>query len=161
MICVIFNYGNKCLSFIGRRHVMDLWRSKGGKDQGWMPWLTPAWRTELTTDVWEDVSTLSYYQRVHILLFIRAVDYDFQLFHGYISRSIYYFYQQVCTYSEHHELEVCGVWLTDGCICNAWLYWSEFDIQMSLASVFVFRNVFFLDVGFYISVSVHILLPFR
>lgn len=94
-------------------------------------------------------------------LFIRAVDYDFQLFHGYISRSIYYFYQQVCTYSEHHELEVCGVWLTDGCICNAWLYWSEFDIQMSLASVFVFRNVFFLDVGFYISVSIHILLPFR
>lgn len=44
------SHGNGCFSSIDDRHVMDLWRSKGGNGHLSTPWLTPTWRTEVTTD---------------------------------------------------------------------------------------------------------------
>lgn len=137
-----FNSGNKCLSFIGHRHVMDLWRSKGGKDQDLMPWLTPAWRTELTTDVWEDVSTLSDNCVFIFFSFHKGCGLCFLTF-SWIYQQIYLLLLPAIVYIQW-VLWAWSVWgLTDGCICSAWLYGSEFDIQMSFASVFAFRNVVF------------------
>lgn len=74
-------------------------------------------------------------------LFIRAVD-CFLTF-SWIYQQIYLLLLPANVYIQW-VLWAWSVWgLTDVCICNAWLHWSEFDIQMSFVSVFAFRNVLF------------------
>ncbi len=127
---------------------MDLWRSKGRKDQRSIPWITPAWTTELTTDVWEDVSTLS-----DTFVFI------FFSFHKGCGLSTFEFiYQQIyllllpaSVYIQRVSwvrvvYEAYGVWLMGVFVTHGFIGLTL--TCLSPPPVFVFRNVSSLDVGF-------------
>jgi len=85
-------------------------------------------------------------------LFIRAVDCVFFFTFSWIYQQIYLLLLPANVYIQWAVQWVLWAWslwgLTDGFICYAWLQYLHLEM-------------FFLDVGFYISVFVFLLLPFR